>query len=519
MSRSLFWYVKSATIFTFVCGLLIVAGFFGYLFLFAQSQPTMGQGVLTGMIRDADGPIADATVRVQAAEHFVTSAEDGSFQLDNFPMDETVKVVAWADGYLLGWREVQPGQTSVDMALEPYHKSDNLEYEWEPSENCGECHTSYDEWKADAHGQSAQNPRFLSLYQGTDIHGNLSPPTYYESGFPKTPDLTKPYYGPGFKLDMPERDGNCASCHTPLASATLPLDSTCGWGGCHLQVTIERSDEIPPSVNPTGLAGVANEGISCDFCHKVGAIKLDPETGLPDHEHTGVLAMSVLRPEPEERFFIGSVDDVARNTDTFAPVHKESSFCVGCHFGVFSEVPIYNSYGEWLESSYSDEEDGQTCQDCHMPVAEPYDPILKTFSRLTSSLFPSSSAQDNMADLPPLLAAVLERANRNYFVYPDEEGVYRDPEQVHNHQMPGASDAAFLQNAVTLVADGQITDGQVQVSVEITNDKTGHHVPTGSPLRHLILVVEAKDNKGNLLALQSGPLLPDDGPLARYPYC
>jgi len=49
----------------------------------------------------------------------------------------------------------------------------------------------------------------------------------------------------------------------------------------------------------------------------------------------------------------------------------------------------------------------------------------------------------------------------------------------------------------------------VQVSVEIINDKTGHHVPTGSPLRHLILAVEAKDNQGNPLTFQSGPLLPE----------
>ena len=30
-------------------------------------------------------------------------------------------------------------------------------------------------------------------------------------------------------------------------------------------------------------------------------------------------------------------------------------------------VEIDNSYGEWLDSPYSDPKTGQTCQDCHMP--------------------------------------------------------------------------------------------------------------------------------------------------------
>ena len=46
------------------------------------------------------------------------------------------------------------------------------------------------------------------------------------------------------------------------------------------------------------------------------------------------------------------------------------------------------------------------------------------------------------------------------------------------------------------------------MEVSITNDKTGHHVPTGYPLRHMVLVVEATDAEGNPLSLQEGPALP-----------
>jgi hypothetical protein len=51
----------------------------------------------------------------------------------------------------------------------------------------------------------------------------------------------------------------------------------------------------------------------------------------------------------------------------------------------------------------------------------------------------------------------------------------------------------------------------VLVNVTITNDQTGHHVPTDSPLRHLLLLVTATDSSGAALAQLSGPLVPDWG--------
>jgi len=50
---------------------------------------------------------------------------------------------------------------------------------------------------------------------------------------------------------------------------------------------------------------------------------------------------------------------------------------------------------------------------------------------------------------------------------------------------------------------------EVVVDVSITTDKTGHHVPTGAPMRHMMLVVRATDAEGNLLKLVDGPTLPN----------
>jgi len=175
--------------------------------------------------------------------------------------------------------------------------------------------------------------------------------------------------------------------------------------------------------------------------------------------------------------FFGTYDDVTRRV-TYLPLEEESAFCAPCHYGVFGGVVghnevvggvvVYNSYGEWLESPYSDPETGQTCQDCHMLPVE-----------------------------------------NDYFVFLEQGGLRRPYKPVHDHYMPGAADEALLQNSVTMTTAARLEGEEVWVEVGVTNDKTGHHVPTGTPLRHMILVVEVVDAGGNRLPLRDGPVLPD----------
>ncbi len=93
-------------------------------------------------------------------------------------------------------------------------------------------------------------------------------------------------------------------------------------------------------------------------------------------------------------------------------------------------------------------------------------------------------------------------------VFPEQGGIPRDYVPFHDHYMPGASDEQLLKNTVTLKASAKRAGEQLQLQVSITNDKTGHHVPTDAPIRQMILVVEAVDPAGNPLELQQGPLNP-----------
>jgi len=93
-------------------------------------------------------------------------------------------------------------------------------------------------------------------------------------------------------------------------------------------------------------------------------------------------------------------------------------------------------------------------------------------------------------------------------VFPEKGGILRDYVPFHNHTMPGAADEKLLQNSVTLKSNVLHSGDQLQVEVKVTNDQTGHDVPTDSPNRQMILVVEVLDAAGKPIMLSQGPVNP-----------
>jgi hypothetical protein len=468
--------------------LLVLMG--GYTAMTAgAAQQTPLPPTVSGTVTSATGPVAGAVVQVQGTPNSTQTDENGAFTLTGIPATPPVVLTAWSAGHYVGWVALDPntpewqGSDRITITLKPLPEYDNNEYAWfsfegvEGTASCGLCHREYKEWLADQHSQAAINYRFITMYTGTDVSGRQGPLTVLgENGTVLPPDPSHPYYGPGYLLDYPNRTGNCAACHTPLASKA-PNNQNCAWSGCHTNLTVERSPVfIAQPASPVGLSGDAAEGITCDFCHKIGGVVLDPETHLPLPDMPGILSLELFRPVEDEQIFFGTLVDVNRRV-SYLPLESESEFCAPCHYGVFGGVVgagtvtggtlIYNSYGEWLASPYSDPDTGLTCQQCHMPVS-----------------------------------------SENWFVFADRGGLTRDYVSLHNHTMPGAADEDLLQNSVTMVSQAQRTGGQLQVEVSITNDKTGHDVPTDAPIRSMILVVEALDSNGEKLALRQGPVNP-----------
>jgi hypothetical protein len=434
------------------------------------SQPPMT--VVSGFVHDANEPVAGATVRVKATENKTITDANGYFVLSGLSDNEPVVLTAWAEGYYIGGGQAKylPGDSDIEIVLTAHNDKDNPDYKWLSAfagagyegsgedTNCENCHADpnnsqaalpFTEWLKDAHALSAKNSRFLTMYNGTDIAGNQSPATQYfqtrdYGRIPLRPDPNKPYFGPGYKLDFPDTAGNCAACHTPAAAVNTTYNT-----------------------DPTTVSGVGAEGVACDFCHKVWDVSLDPTSGLPYPNMPGVLSFEFRRPSEGHQFFAGPFDDVAPGEDTYSPLQNQSQYCAPCHFGTFWDTVVYNSFGEWLDSPYSNPETGKTCQECHMPPGQ-----------------------------------------NNHFARLDKGGVIRDPQTIFSHQMPGAANEELLQNAVNMDVKADRHNEQLVVTVTITNDQTGHHVPTDSPLRHLILVVRATDSQGEQLRQSDGSVIP-----------
>jgi hypothetical protein len=482
--------LKMSRLLAMIGTLLVLCGFVVAMVSSQANLPALPPSV-SGVVIGDSGPLAGAIVQIQGSPDQTQTAENGMFTLNGIEGTSPIVITAWSEGYYIGWSELDPnspdweGSDAIHITLRSLPQNDNSEYHWysfegvDGSAACGLCHREYTEWQADQHSLAAVNGRFLTMYTGKDINGQEGQSLARGSdGIPLPPDPNQPYTGPGFMRDNPGRAGNCATCHTPVASK-LPNDMNCSWSGCHTSQTVEFSNGILKfASSPVNLTGDAAEGISCEFCHKIGDVILDPETKLPFADKPGILSMRLYRPEEDDQqVFFGTLVDVARQ-DSYLPLLSESEFCAGCHFGILGGVVgndmvtggvlIYSSYSEWLDSPYSDPETGQTCQDCHMPESD-----------------------------------------ANWFVFPERGGLTRDHVSLSNHTMLGAGDESLLQNSVTMTTNTRRTGDQVEVEVSITNDRTGHHIPTDVPIRSMILVVELFDREGKTLALTEGPVNPD----------
>ena len=124
----------------------------------------------------------------------------------------TTTITAWYPGAYIAGVDVVPPISDIVLKLRPYHTTDNPDYLWlspDPAQghdlNCGNCHGPIlPQWEKNAHAGAVGNPRFFSLYNGTDLDGEFK-------------------VGPGFKLDFPRLAGNCATCHAPGAAVDAPF--------------------------------------------------------------------------------------------------------------------------------------------------------------------------------------------------------------------------------------------------------------------------------------------------------
>ncbi len=242
----------------------------------------------------------------------------------------------------------------------------------------------------------------------------------------------------------------CGACHQPETWWSTPY------------VAMQPYGSTSPSVT---------HGVSCDVCHKIAAI----DTSKTSFPGLWPSVVTLAKPGDGQQIMYGVLGDVAfavpgSMRSAYNP-QLRADICAACHQdkndpdedGDFEEdngVVSEPTYQEWKDSPYSNPADPKyaTCADCHMK--------------------PSESGQACQVLFPPL---------------------ERPKGDVRRHTFPGTT-AEFLDNAVSLAVTTRQTGLSLDVDVTVTNDQTGHHVPTGVTIRNMILLVEAFDGDGKPLA-------------------
>ena len=403
-------------------------------------------------------------------------------------------ISVWSPGYYIHTFPCS-GERSYNAVLRPLEVGDNANYSWVGAnfpigsqQACASCHSEAQgrgetsEWMKDGHSLVFVDPYFRTIYSGQDIFRNPGLETTWgilENGQKMRLPNASPY-GPGFRLDYPRDAGNCAFCHAPAA----------------ITASNQQGDLTGPINSSSGThVSVETEGVTCDVCHKVVDV-LVGEDQRPFIEKPGILSFFFSRPEFGKLFYVGPLSDHKPSTlmdsnqsedmGVCSPVFSESRFCAACHYGKFFDTLIYNSYGEWLESGYSqkvipnnvgaeqkENMNYRSCQDCHMQSAQPIGDSLQKER--------AACSEDN-------------HSFNNF-----------------NHNMMGRdqnNDPTLVRDAAQMSVEAIIEEGKIKVTVKVLNTRAGHKFPTDSPLRHLILVVEATDRNGTALPQVDGPVIP-----------
>jgi hypothetical protein len=442
-------------------------------------------------IDNTDPKIERAIVRILGTEQ----TDDFDHNILSLPPCSTGQYISvWAPGYyILTFPCVASPTMRYDVQLEPLNPTDNTNYQWigagrisDSPPNCARCHAGssahlneYPQWNRDGHSKVFADPFFWTTFLGTNINRQPSQQiqwTILADGQKIYPllDPMKPDYGAGYRLDYPVSNGNCAFCHVPASSP-----------GTLQEMNV--ADLINNYLG--GDTSAVTEGVTCDICHKVTDV-LVGKNQLPYDDRPGVLSMSIVRPISDQHFNYGPLayqsilnSDSNPNSDakrTCFPVFSESKFCAACHYAKFANTLIYGSYKEWLESPYSNPQtpNYRSCQDCHMLDETQIQNTVPSERDACSETNVKFNFSHNMM---------------NYGTDPDN---------------PSREIPLLVKDAADLTLEPVLEGGQIRVRVTVLNTGAGHKFPTDSPLRHLILRIEARDWRGNLLTQSGGPMIP-----------
>ena len=254
-------------------------------------------------------------------------------------------------------------------------------------------------------------------------------------------------YYTGIDLGSSAR-GSCLGCHSPLAAA----------------------------IGDAGMkTKVSWEGVTCDYCHSVRQVSMEGRNPAAKLEFTRV------RTGPWQG------ETPGRHGALYSDLHASSLVCAPCHeYRNALGFPVITTFSEWQESPYAKE--GHSCQFCHMPDVDRV--------ALVQRIVAAPTDQERHSHCQSCHVATAGAAPGQS---PSSGGHLRQRGRLNLHEMTGSRTADLLARAVTARLAAVREANQVKVTVDIANQTAGHYVPTGSPLRKLVLEVHADTDNGQHL--------------------
>ncbi|MCB9651593.1 MAG: hypothetical protein H6730_34105 [Deltaproteobacteria bacterium] len=288
-------------------------------------------------------------------------------------------------------------------------------------------------------------------------------------------------------------EDKCLTCHAPMAHVGAED------GSVHFSLT--------DLYTGTALGHLGLDGVSCAACHQISSTGLGTEDSFSGH-----FVVNATRTiyGPHSNLF--STPMVMRSGYTPQPAAHmtESAICATCHTLYThavdengqeqgEDLPEQTPYLEWRNSAFNTEGggQGQTCQDCHMPVVDqdgvavstriarapngadfnpigPRAPYGRHLMVGGNTLVPAI-LRDNAADLSPTASPAAFDAT-----------------------IAGARAQLEQHTAQVNLQPGAVVGGMREVAVQVVN-LTGHKLPTGYPSRRVWLQAVARDAAGQVV--------------------
>ena len=299
------------------------------------------------------------------------------------------------------------------------------------------CHEQIGrEWEASAHRYSAMDPAFRAVQSAM--------------GNQKGPMSTR----------------YCGGCHDPISlfSGTKNL----------------FNDEL---TNKTGM----DEGVSCVSCHAIQQADVSgnaeyviapPERyifELKEGKTAKLISDFLIRAYPK------------KHIDTFQrPLFKTPEFCATCHKQFIDEevnnvgwVQLQNQYDNWRKSRWNHPKEPMKtieCRECHMPLVDSNDPAKGDPLDYNRTEEDGKHRSHRFLGANQMVPTLLDLSGADEHVKLVEQWLRGEIE------IPEIADKWRSGPAIPikLVAPSKIETGSdLQLSVMITNNKTGHNFPTG----------------------------------------